>query len=49
MLRLDRQIGEPFDLISDDRLLAFVEPVADDEAMTLKVVELVEDVDDGRD
>ncbi len=49
VLRLDRAVGEPFDLLSDDRLLAFVEPVADDEAMTLKVVELVEDADDGRD
>ncbi len=49
VIALDREVGEPFDLMSDNRLLALVEPVADDEAVTLKVVELVEDVDDGVD
>ena len=45
-VRLDHEVGEPFELMSGGVVLGFVEPVADKEGVALKLTSVPES-DDG--
>jgi flagellar motor switch/type III secretory pathway protein FliN len=49
VLRLDTQVGTPFDLLAGGRLLGGVEPVAGEDGVSIKLVSVAEDEDDTTD
>jgi flagellar motor switch/type III secretory pathway protein FliN len=46
LIRLDRPVGAPFDLLAGERLLGHVEPVAGGDGIAVKLVAVAEEEDD---